>query len=575
MSYDRSGSVVSSAMSDNFTQNHVRECVQRWETRLEENRPLEAGFEQGRRTPSTGAPDPMDLQQREDAIHQLWFQSARERILQIDRLEQENLSLKDQVAYGVALDDEIHKLTELLEDKDAELDEIMLERTLVIQPYLEQVSSEVEFLKLQNNELSMMTASRDQVIDALALENQSLRDQLQQACELAGISLEAENIASPMAFDESDSFGATPGKEQPEHHEYVRDAAEEPGIGTSEQALELHATKRQLLDTEKQLKDARSELEIANHHLQLRKESIVAMEATRLKSSITGFSLFEAEACIRNDLEIQRDNLESELQGMRKTQAELEDCIANLGIDIMIDRSDKRKLRKALANANLQCSYLTTERDNLETSHATLRKCFQSATTEIQQKDAIIATIEKELDHQNGMIMTLSSALSNTRRVCKETKGDLNFQTALSRRRGGLLAREKKEHQVAIRELQRKSEQLDRVRSNLVRAHVGRNDGFDATLADKRFLERELEKADETTRGLEKQLDLTRKQLSGERELLNRFVRDVNEQIDDLEREKKNLQDQMKSIDGNNDGMVGAALLGGGLIGLFGQFSQS
>ena len=567
MTFHRSGSGTSPPARENLAENRVHERIQGWENRLEESRQLGAGFEQERHTPFVNAMDQFDqrnLQQREDAIHQLWFQSAREKILKIDRLEKENQSLRDQITYSGAVYEEVEELTEQLEERNAEIDEFLAEKQLVVEPYLEELETKIDSLTARKNELSIKVALRDQAIEALALENESLRKQLQHAHRADGLGTDQNEsrMNDRVANKKSDASDTKVKIEK----------VEQPSAAKREQDLELKNTKRLLSIAQDDLRNARSELEIADHHLQLRRESITAMEATRRKSSAIGLSLFEAEAYVRNDLEIQRDNLESELEDVRTRKQDLDYHIERLRFDLMNSNDDKEELQKAVTDAKIQCSHLATERSNLQVSLETLRRCFESATEEAQEKDAQIIEFKCELHRQNGMIMTLSGALHTAQRKQNEELAELKQQSTISRIRGELLQQERKNHVDKKLELERANAQLEKLRTDLDRAHATRRDGFDETLGENRFFERQLTKAEETVRQLKMQLDVTQNQLSRERELRDQRGESSRFQISNFERQDS-FQSQM-SISGNRNGVVGSAPLGDALNGMLGKPSE-
>lgn len=579
MSFYRSGSGISSTAPDESIQNRVHERIQGWENRADENHQLGAGFEQGRPTPIVQTADEfdqLDLQQRQDAIHQLWFQSARDRIFEIGRLEKENQSLKEHVMYGTALDEEVEKLTEQLEESNAEIDELLAEKQLVVEPYCEELESEVEFLRTSNKELSVMTAAKDQAINSLALENESLRRQLCYVNGIAGLrgSEERSLFNESVVFDQADETDKRTEMEQAsqlklvgEQLEETKAAAEQLSIAKEEQALELQDTKRLLSIARDDLKNTRCDLEIAKHHLQLRRESIAIMEESRRKSSVTGVSLFEAEAHVRNDLEIQRDNLESELRDTRTRQEDLDNYIEVLRFNLYDSSHEQKLLQKRLTNFKLQSRYLAIECSNLENALANLRRCFDSAKEEIQEKDAKITDLECELQRQSGMIVTLSGALSTARQQQEEKRNELKRQTLMSRIRGELLQKEKQEHGEKKLELEHTTEQLDQVRANLTRAQVIRSGESDKSLADNRFLELQLQRAEETIGRLNMQLDMTQNQLSREQELRCNHTDSIRNETDGSQ-PKDRFRNRMRSVNGNRNGMVGSAFFGDALNGI-------
>ncbi|KAL9096024.1 MAG: hypothetical protein Q9165_001546 [Trypethelium subeluteriae] len=562
--------------------HHVYECIERWESNLETSRQPEAGFEQERYSPVVESLDKMDGQQRIDAIYQLWFQSARERVFEVGRLQEENQSLRDQVARSAIFHQQIDELDEQIEEKDAEINELLAEKQFITEPQIEELESEIESLETQNDGLRIMATSRDRTIVDLSLENESLRWHLQQVCKIAGIVPDCGDGRRfhGLASDDANAIEVqtaskppTPQASTSKQLEKATAAIEKLGFEKDEQEQELQNTKRLLAITEENLKNARSELEIANHHLKLRKESMATMEADRRKSSITDISLFEAEAHLRNTLEVERDMLKLQADKILERQTELEYYIEHLRFSVTDCIEGKEELKSELTNAKLLGRSLATERDNLKEALANLRRCFESTNQGVQEKDSKIKDFEIELERHSSMIVTLTGALTTARQQGEQLQHDLLSQTDELRDCAGLLQRERSKHEGVERELQRKTTQLDHVRTNLVRAHVGQNQGSDPVRADNRSLERQLDDADRIIGDLKKQLDVTEKQLSGERELLVHYTTDVNNQIDGLEEEKVSLQNKVKALDGDRTTVAGVALLGGALIGLLGNIS--
>ncbi|KAF2239116.1 hypothetical protein EV356DRAFT_502072 [Viridothelium virens] len=582
MSSTRTGSVVSPTAPIHVAQHHVRECIERWEGHLEASRQPEAGFEQERHLPCVKSLDEMEGQQRVDAIHQLWFQSARERIFEIGKLQEENQSLKDQVARSAMLHQQIDELDEQMEEKDAEIFELLAEKQLVTEPEIEELESEIKSLKTQNDGLRIMATSRDRTIGDLSLENESLRWHLQQVCKIAGIVTDwcdgsrFHGLASDNANVVEVQTASEPPAPQVSTSKELKKATaaiEKLNVEKDEREHELQNTKRLLAISEDSLKNTRSELEIANHHLRLRQESVADMEAGRRKSSVTDVSLFEAEAYVRTTLEVERNMLELQLDEMLERQSKLEYNIEHLRFSLMDSIEGKAELKREMTNAKVLCRFLATERVNLKEALTNLRRCFESTIQGTQEKDAKIKELEVELERHSGMIVTLTGALTTARQQREQLQHELLSQTDQSRHCAELLQHERSEHECVERELQRRTTQLDRVRTNLVRAHVGRVQGFDPVRADKHFLERQLDGADKIIGTLEKQLDLTKKQLSGERELLGHYTTDVNDQIDGLEEETVTLQNKVKALDGDRNAVAGVALLGGALIDMLANLS--
>ncbi|KAI9693758.1 MAG: hypothetical protein M1822_003029 [Bathelium mastoideum] len=487
MSIDSAAGDVPVVPSYGSTYDAVPDCVQRWENHSQKRRRLEAGFEHGARTSNDNTDEQFDLEQRREAIHQLWFQSAREKILEIGRLEQENQFLKDQIAYDSVVHLEVEILEEQMEEKDAEVEELLAEKQLVVQPYVEELQAEIKFLKAQNNELSVKTAIRDQAINTVSQENESLRHQLCQTDNVATVPAnEEENMADDgKSSDEAqkkedvllDSFSGRLNT--------ITAAIERLIVQYDQQALELQETERLRLASENDLKIARSELEIANHHLRLRKDSITTLEANQRRSSCTTLGLFEAEACIRNDLEIQCKDLTFELKETQAREAELENRIDYIQVVAADLDNENKQLREALTNMRLQQDYLAVEHANLERAHDNLRACFEVGKQELQEQDVLITELEDELKQ------------------------------------------EKEDHEDKKHELLHKSRQLTRVRLNLLRTHATPKGVIGNTLTHKNKPQKRLDGAKRTIRSPGKQLDLSKKRLEESCEEMIKIVGDL------------------------------------------------
>ena len=341
------------AISPKSQQLYVRDRIQGWVNNLEDNHRLEAGLEPGRPTPIPKLDEILDQKQRQDAVHQLWFQSARDKILEIGRLQTENKSLKDEIA-----------------NNSVEHQEVT--------PIIEELKAEVESLKAQNNELTEITIAKDQTIDTLSQDNEFLRNEVHQSHRTTSIQSDGSE-AEIREQREAIASGPADARRLEGALNCIRLFSE----AQDKQAVELQHTKQLL-------KDAHSELEIANHHLRLRKESIATLEAIQRKSSITNVGLFEAETYIRNDLETQCNDFKSQLEDMRVENEDLKDRMDWLHLYGGIWQEEIHELKWAANVANQQRDSLAEE----------LRCLDDTRKQEAVEKDAKIMELLEELNRE-------------------------------------------------------------------------------------------------------------------------------------------------------------------------------
>ncbi|KAI9705780.1 MAG: hypothetical protein M1820_005028 [Bogoriella megaspora] len=373
----RYSSIVSPHTSRMRTPFGVRDVVRLIEGQIGHERALEAGFGECRRGSTfAGAINPPPNQRRESET-QTWWHTAEENQQQVGWLKKEIQDLKEQLAVNATLPAYADHLEQQLDDKNAQLDELEAEKQLVIEPYLEELESEIEGLKAEEEDFHEQMLQKDKALEDLAHENAQLRNQLQMA-----------NGDAPLMI-------------QFEDPELIELHAEMEG-----KDHDLRNAEKIIKITEERLKNTESDLEIARHHLQLRKDSIAALQdnnrllrresvatveaAAFQMNSPTEMSLLEAEISVRNQLEMQFNSLQNEVEALCDEHSRKNELIDQLGDVILSLHSEKRGLTQAHSNLKLEHGSLTSRYNNLEQSHKTLRECLhvtqQAASEQIVWK---------------------------------------------------------------------------------------------------------------------------------------------------------------------------------------------